>query len=129
MSLGYDVDDKERDFDKKGITDKVSRFSTSQMEFPNIVIYNTQEHPLKAHKVRVLKSMMTISEQALMNLPPASASDVTLYVTDGSQVIRIGKVRASQVMPVLRLFDEEKLLGYMDAETLLEGIFLYTLCE
>lgn len=120
MALGYEVQETEREFEIK----KVTRYAVTSMEFPCYVINLTDEKPLKAYMLNVLKSMFVKSDVYDESI---SKSMIHLYFSQSGKTVKYGVIQASQVKTFLKLFADNDVDGYLDADTPLSGSMLYAL--
>lgn len=123
---GYDVQDynNARDYTRKGITDKVTRYVVKSRDFPNITIINDKSKPLGKHKIPVFSAMVSankdITEDEANNL-------ISLYVSDSGRTVKLGTVMPSQIKSLLMLCEDNLVEGYLNESTKLEGDYLYVL--
>ena len=124
-SVGDDSDDfgfygEEAEEDQveeiQGITDNVSQFTYSNLEYPCIMFKDG--FSLKNHKWKVLSNMVK-------SLSPDK--DISLYFRDESGLLKIGKISGVQVDAFLDLVGLDGVVGYYDKDTILENDRLYTL--
>lgn len=123
MSLGYDVSESNRSFEKEGISGEVRRYSKERMSYPNFTLVNSIETPVEMHKLQVLSSMFNVSTQLSNN----SADSITIYYREAERIIKLGKIAPRQVKAFLRLFDGNQIVGMLNSKTELKGSYLYVL--
>lgn len=120
MSIGYDVEENNRDFEKAGLTGTVTRYTKSNLVYPCYIV----EAPFEKYKLQVLKSMF-------QNIDTYSEEDshlaIQLYFEEGGKKVGLGKIYPRQVKSFLQLFSSNKIIGYYDEKTKLEGDHLYVL--
>ena len=100
----------------QGITENVSEFTYSSLEYPCIMF--KEGFSLKNHKWKVLSNMVK-SE--------APDKDISLYFMEDGDMLRIGSISGRQVDAVLDLIDTANVVGYMSEGVELRGDLLYTL--
>lgn len=118
--LGYEVEEDQREFE----SERVTRYSTSKMQFPCFIVMVTEEHPLKQYALDVLKKMFVKSDVYDEEL---SNSLIHLYFSQAGKTVQFGVVQSSQVKTFLRLFEFNEVQGYLDKDTPLSGDKLYVL--
>jgi hypothetical protein len=126
LSLGYDVYNDDRDFEQKGLTGSVRRYTTSSMQFPCYILINSEEKPIKSYSIETLRQMFPISkvyDESLAN------SLIHIYFNQGDKTVRIGAIQGSQVKTFLKLFENNDIDGYISENQKLEGMYLYVLSE
>ena len=123
MAVGYDVEEKERDFEQKGITGVVSRGAIESCNFPCIILYSTGENVLPKYKLSVLASMLKTSENIVIEKP------IYIYLTDMKKVIKLGIIGDQQVKGIYKLFEGNKTDVYLSRDKKLEGKYRYILAE
>ena len=100
----------------QGITENVSEFTYSSLEYPCIMF--KEGFSLKNHKWKVLSNMVkSISLD----------KDISLYFHDNGELLKIGKISGTQVNAFLDIVGMEGVVGYYDKYTLLETDRMYTL--
>jgi hypothetical protein len=100
----------------QGITENVSEFTYSSLEYPCIMF--KEGFSLKNHKWKVLSNMVK-------SISPDK--DISLYFHDNGELLKIGKISGTQVDAFLDIVGMEGVVGYYDKDTLLENDRLYTL--
>jgi hypothetical protein len=126
LALGYDVYEDNRDFEKKGLTGEVRRYTTSNMQFPCYVLINSEEKPIKSYTIETLRNMFPVSsvyDESLTN------SLIHIYFNQNEKTARIGAISGSQVRTFLKLFENNDVDGYISENEKLEGMYLYVLAE
>lgn len=103
--------------DIHGITDKVSKYTYTKLEYPCIIFKSGFTCP--QHQMNVISNMVRTS---------SPDKDTALYFENDSKLFKLGKLSGTQVDPLLELIGVENLVGYYDENTRLEGDRLYTLC-
>lgn len=126
MSLGYDLYEDNRDFQQKGLTGEVKRYTTAKMEFPCYVVCSTETNQVEMYKIQVLKQMFATSK--IYNESEAN-SMIHLYFSQGNQVAKLGIIQPKQVKSFLKLFESNQVDGYFEDGILLQGEHLYVLAE
>ena len=107
----------------KGITDKVTEYVYTNLSDPCIIFKKGFSCP--KHQMKVLSNM--VKSQGV-------PKDITLYFekdmgTAESEIYKLGMISGLQVDSLLSIFDLEKLVGFYDENTVLEGSKLYVLCS
>lgn len=126
MSVGFDSYVDNRSFDQEGITGKVSRFSVEKMMYPNIILVQDSENPIQEHKIQVLASMFACEAT---QVDEESAGSILIYYCENDNLVRIGKIFPRQVKAFLRLFEGNRIQGYLTKDKELVGDYLYVLSE
>ena len=127
MALGYAVyDDKNRSFEQKGLTGEVRRYTTTNMEFPCLIICSTPDKPVRMHSLEALKIMFPKSQ---MYDEEVANSMIHIYFNQGEKTAKLGLIQPNQVKTFLRLFADNNVDGYLSQEKKLEGMYLYILSE
>lgn len=127
MALGYDTFEDDRDFEQKGLTGKVSRYTTEKMSFPCYIIDADSGQKVEAYKIKVLKNM-TANIGSSKNID-IEDDMINLYFSQGGQMARLGKICPKQVKSFLKLFEGNKIDGFFDKDTPLNDDYLYVLAE
>ena len=122
MALGYEVAEDTRSFETQGLTGKVTRFSTTALEFPAFVIMLDDKHPLKAITVDAFKRMEPRIDDVTEDI-----SLIHVYAFQGEQLAKLGMISATQVQIFLNLFKDNEVVGYVNKDTELTGDYLYVL--
>lgn len=127
MSLGYEVYEDNRSFEKTGLTGTVTKYARDTMTFPCYVLCATKEKPVEAYKISVLQSMFKASKSFDEN----SSGSISLYYSqeDKDKLLRLGQILPKQVKPFLQLFEGSHIDGFFDKATMLSGDYLYVLAE
>lgn len=121
MSLGYDTfEDENRSFEKKGITGQVQRYTRGSMTYPCYIVRSEPDKPVGKHQIAVLKNMFGIA---------VDKDDDVIYVyfSQGGKLARIGKIQSYQVKAFMRLFNNNYVDCFLDADTELTGDYRYAL--
>lgn len=124
MALGYEVYEDERDFEQKGLTGDVRRYTTTKMSFPCFIICSTEDKPVQLHSMETLKRMFPTSklyDETIAN------SLIHIYFNQGSQTVKMGSIQPNQVKTFLRLFDGYEVDCYLERDKQLEGMYMYVL--
>ena len=122
--LGYDVYEDKRSFEKEGLTGNVKKYTTEKMSFPCFVIVSDEEHKVPLFKIKTIKQMSSTVD--IYNEEEAKMA-MDIYFTDNVKVVSICKIYPRQVKSFLKLFNDNKIDGYYDKDTKLEGDMLYIL--
>lgn len=109
--------DEDRVEDIHGITDTVSKFTFTKLEYPCIMFREGFTCP--QHQMKVISNMVKT------NSPD---KDTSLYFETGGEMFKLGMLSGRQIDPLLELVGVENLVGYYDSDTKLEGDRIYTLC-
>lgn len=114
----YGEEAEERDVkDIEGITDKVTEFTYTNLEYPCIMFKEGFSCP--QHQMKVISNMVKT------NTPD---KDTSLYFMNGGELFKLGMLSGQQIDPLLELVGVDSLVAYYDADTKLEGDKIYTLC-
>lgn len=103
--------------DIKGITDKVTEYTYTKLEYPCIVFRDGVSY--KKHQWRILSSMVKAS---------ATDKDTALYFPDSSGLVKMGMLSGRQIESFLDLVGMENVYAYYSEGVRLEGSKLYSLC-
>ena len=123
---GYDVDDfdfygeeaeEESVEDIHGITDKVTEFTYTSLEYPCLIF--SEGFTCPQHQMKVISNMVKTN---------TVDKDTSLYFSNNGTLFKIGMLSGEQIEPLLELVGVDNLVGYFDASTRLVGDRLYTLC-
>lgn len=129
MSIGYEVTEDERNFEKDGLTGQVSRFSSQTIQYPCYVIRSTPENPVPEYKAEALKGMLNQikvdngTEQYDIN----KIQNIMIYMDFENNRFGLGSITPSQVKSFLTSFQDNDVVGYFDENTELSGQNLYVL--
>lgn len=122
MSLEIDVYEDNREFNQE----KVTRYSTAKMEFPCYIIISTDEKPIKAYTLQILKQMFSSTSTFDEDV---SKLLINLYFCQGEKTVKFGTIQPSQVKSFLKLFQDNEIEGFYDEKTKLTGELLYVLSD
>lgn len=127
MALGYaPYDDSKRSFEQEGLTGQVRRYTTTSMEFPCLIICSTPEKPVRRHSLDALRMMFPKSR---MYDEDVANSMIHIYFNQGEQTAKLGLIQSNQVKTFLRLFANNDIDGYLEADKKLDGMYLYILSD
>lgn len=104
--------------DIHGITDTVTEYSYSNLQYPCIIFVEGFKCP--KHKMQVLSNM--IKSKGIIK-------DIALYFRQTDGVYKIGEIGGIQVNSLLDCIGVDSLLGFYDEATELSGSKLYALCS
>lgn len=104
--------------DIHGITDTVTEYSYSNLQYPCIIFVEGFKCP--KHKMQVLSNM--IKSKGIIK-------DIALYFRQPDGVYKIGEIGGIQVNSLLDCIGVDSLLGFYDEATELSGSKLYALCS
>ena len=128
MSLGYEIQEDNRDFEQKGLTGQVSRFSSQDMIYPCYIIRSTDENPVPEYKAEALKGMLnTIKSNSEGQFDINAIQNIMIYMDFQGSRFGLGNIVASQVKSFLSSFEGNDIIGYFDENTELSGQNLYVL--
>ena len=98
-----------------GASGEVEAYAHVNLEYPCMII----EPPLEKYKIKVFSTMFA----------SVSALDeaIHLYFKDGAMMVSYGTIGMGQVNSLLKLFNGNKITGYLSAEKVLTGDKLYCL--
>lgn len=114
----YDSDEDKESVDEiKGITDKVTDFTYTDIEYPSIVFNDGFSCP--KHKMKVISNMVNNSEEG---------KDTSLYFINGGGLFKLGMLSGKQIESLLELVGVDNVFGYYLDGTRLDGDRIYTLC-
>ena len=126
MVLGYEVYEDERDFEQKGLTGNVSRYTLTKMSYPCYILCSSDEKPIQLHSIEVLKKMLPTSEiydESIAN------SLISIYFNQGGRTAKVGCIQPSQVKTFLKLFEDCDVDCFLDKDTQLKGMYMYVLSD
>ena len=135
-NLGYEVEEHERSYEKKGLTGEITQFVYDTVEYPHITIDMTSSIPPKV-KLQLLKTFFTTNEsrgtEVASSLSEQAKGSIAIYslskVKDKIIAQKLGKIKPSQVKSIIRLFTEgEKvyeLVGHINKDKEVRGEYLY----
>lgn len=102
----------------KGITDDVTGFTYTNVQYPCIVFKEDFKCP--KHQLKIISNMVnTVKDK----------KDISLYFLNGSDLYKLGELSGLQVSAFLEMLGCDAVYGYYDADTKLEGSMLYALCS
>lgn len=101
---------------EKGITDRVTEYTYTKLEYPCILFNEGFSAPM--HKLTVVSNMVKSN---------AGDKDISLYMRKGDDIFKLGMLSGSQIEAFLDIMGVGSVKGYLDENTLLEGDKLYTL--
>lgn len=113
---GSDADEREVE-EIKGITDTVTEFTFTNMEYPCIIFKDGVSY--KKHQWRILSNMV----KAI-----APDKDTALYFPDSSGLVKMGMLSGRQVESFLDLVGIDNVYAYYSKGVMLEGSKMYSLC-
>lgn len=128
--LGYDVVEVKRNFEKEGISGEVGQFNVEHNQYPQYCISPENGATMDHFQSTALKGMFDTT-----NITEGIMSDedkdmgIFIYIEVNNKKMRLGKIQPRQVKAFLKLFDSSRVIGYLDANTKLEGDLLYVLSE
>lgn len=102
--------------DIKGITDEVSKYVYTDMDFPCICLKGDINLPM--HKWKVISKLVKEG---------SANKNITFYIIKGNELFRAGALAGIQVMPFIDIVGLENLEGFHNKEIKLEGDRLYVL--
>lgn len=115
---GYDENKKVEEV--KGITDKVTNYTFTNMEYPCMIF--KKGFKLAKHKVQVISNMVRSNTKGC-------EKDISLYFINNDEVFKMGNICGQQVEALIDVAGRENLIAYADEETQLTGSLIYTLCR
>ena len=131
MSIGYEVAEDTRSFEKEGLTGQVSRFSAQSIQYPCYVIKSTPENPVPEYKAEALKGMLnqTVVNNGDGQFDANAVHNIMIYMDFENNRFGLGSITPSQVKSFLTSFEDNEVIGYFDEKTELTGINLFVLAE
>jgi len=121
MTLGYEVEEEKRSFEQKGITGSVTRYVSGSLDFPCFIV----KAPFEQYKIRVLSTMFQ-KVDSYSEYESNLAINLYFESTDG-RLAGLGKIYPRQVNSFLKLFSTNKVSGFYEDGTELQGDYLYVL--
>lgn len=100
----------------KGVTEDVTDFTFANVEYPCIIFKEGFSVP--KHQLNVVSNMVKSC---------ISTKDISLYYSKDSDLYKIGMIDGKQVNAFLEVIGIDKVFGFYDKNTRLEGNLLYTL--
>lgn len=129
-SLGFDAVEEERDFSKQGITGKVGQFNIEQNQYPQFCIEIDAGGRLDYFQTTALSGMFNTTSTIESILSEEDKDlGIFIYCSAGDKKIRLGKIQPRQVKAFLKLFESNRVIGFLDKDKRLEGDMLYVLSE
>ena len=128
MALGYEVYEDDRDFEKEGITGEVSKYSLTNLQYPCLMAISVKDNELPRYRVEVLHHMIQSIHTDNFDADLLD-SRIHIYIAIEDKIYKLGQLFPKQVKSFLSLFDGFLVRGYLDKDTELEGMYLYTLAE
>ena len=110
-------DDNPEVEDLHGMTDKVSEFTFTNLEYPCIVF--KEGFTCKNHKWRIIANMVKAID---------SSKDTALYYRDNGGLVKMGMLSGRQIESFLDLVGLENVSAFYDENTTLTGGKIYSLC-
>lgn len=102
--------------DIKGITDKVTSYTYTGMDYPCMVIKESFVCP--KHRMLVIKNMVKKGEVE---------KDISLYYAQGTDLFKLGMLSSSQVKVFIEMVGVDNLEGYLSEKEGISGDMLYIL--
>ena len=124
MALGFETYEDDRDFKQAGITGEVTKYPTSKIQYPCYMITSA----MPKYKAEVLQTMVKSINVENYDAD-FLATRVYIYIALQNKIYKIGQIYAKQVKSFISLCEGEQLIGYLDADTKLDGMYLYTLAN
>lgn len=103
--------------DIQGITDTVTDYTYTNLEYPCIMLKEGFTCP--KHKMKVISNMVKTT---------SDDKDISLYFVESGELFKIGMLGGLQVSSFIDIVGVENLVGYFLDGTKLEGSKIYTLC-
>lgn len=100
----------------KGITDKVTPFTYTGMDYPCMVIKDNFVCP--KHRMLVIRNMVQGS---------GMGNDISLYFAQGSDLYKLGMLSPLQVKVFVEMVGKDNLVGYLSEDQILTKDMLYVL--
>lgn len=101
----------------RGITDKVSDYTFTDMGYPCIIFKDGFTCP--KHQLKVVSNMVKSN---------SADKDVNLYLITKGELFKMGMLSGIQISAFLEVIGCDKLTGFLDKKIRLENDRLYTLC-
>lgn len=117
----YDVDEDNRNYEREGLTDKITPYSYVDKEYPNIVL-DIENKELPKYKVEALTVMVSAKITA-----EEESNMISLYLKIQNNLMKLGKIHKRQVKAIKKLFKDYKVMGYLDKDTELKDELIYVL--
>lgn len=125
VSLGYEVEEESRSFEKEGLTGKVSKYTFENKEYPCITLVVDEKLGLPSYKMGVLTTMFVANNK----VATAVNNSINIYISAGTTTVRAGKIKPAQVKTIVRLFEGYELVAQLSEERMLEGHYIYILAD
>lgn len=126
MALGYEVYEDKREFEQKGLTGDVRRYTTTKMSFPCFILCSSDCNTVPSHSIEVLHKMFPTSKIYDETL---TDSMIYIYFNHEDTTVKMGAIQPGQVKTFLRLFEGCDIDCYLNADKKLEGMYMYVLAE
>lgn len=137
--LGFDVVEQSISFEREGITGEITEYSFEDQEYPCMIVEVTEGKQVPMYVMMVLQKFFNSSNSIARNrgeefgsVPDEEKRMIALYVSDGTQTMKLGRIVGMQVPSILELFKGFRILGYIklgDKVVELKGSKLYILMD
>lgn len=118
--LGFDVVEQDISYEREGITGQITEYTFEDQEYPCMIVELTEGKQVPMYVMMVLQKFFNSSTSIAHNkgkdfgdVPEEDKKMITLYVSDGNQTMKLGKIVGMQVPSILKLFKDFKILGYI----------------
>lgn len=117
---------QERNYEVRGITDKVTNYSIVGTSYPNLKLHVGDKMP-QLYKLQILKTMLIKADDKAMN---KDETTLTVYiVTQKGEAQLCGKIYQTQVKALIKLFEDcTKITIDMNENNTLTGQYVYCMC-
>ena len=112
MALGYDVFEDNRDIQQEGITGEVKKFAKGEMQYPCIILTETEDNRLNLFSLQTAKEMFTKPEAIYDESYVDRIVFVYIRLLDG-HLISFNSIDSSKVNAFCNLFKGHKITGKM----------------
>lgn len=112
MALGYEVFEDERDFQQEGITGHVSRFTKGDLQYPCLIITETEAKRLNLSTLEIAKNMFTIKDSTY----DESFKDRLIYIYIrllDNHLVSFNSVDSTKIGAFMDLFEGFDLSGWI----------------
>lgn len=137
--LGFDVVEQNISFEREGITGEITEYVFEDQEYPCMVVEVTEGKQVPMYVMMVLQKFFNSSNSIAHNrgeefgdISKEEKRMIALYMSDGNQTMKLGRIVGMQVPSILKLFKGFRILGYIklnDKVVELKGDKVYILVD
>lgn len=126
----YDIEENETEYKEEEITGKVSKTLNIELSYPYVEM-DILKLGKERYKMKFLLSMVSSShmyKEADM-MQGVESKMIHLYVEHNGNLMELGNLHTKQMKNFIDLVGLDTLHGKLDADTRLNGSYLYVLCS